>query len=185
MKDLDRVIGYTLSQVKDEAGLPIGAVLFFKDLTQVEQLEERERLRDRLASLGEMAAGIAHELKNPLAGIEVMAGLLRRQVPDRTDAQSLLADIMSEAKLANAIVVEMLSSCARFGCRSGTRELADVVHQAVTLAGEARAASHVTDRARGRAAAIEADFHQLCPGVHQPARERVPGAEAGAYRQRG
>ena len=111
LKDLDRVIGYTLSQVKDRTGdvdNVIGAVMFFKDLTQVEQREERERLRDRLASLGEMAAGIAHELKNPLAGIEVMAGLLRRQVPDSKDAQSLLADIMSEAKLANAIVVEML-----------------------------------------------------------------------------
>src|SRR6266852_6175232 len=80
LKDLDRVIGYTLSQVKDDDGTPIGAVLFFKDLTRVEKLEERERLRDRLASLGEMAAGIAHELKNPLAGIEVMAGLLRRQL---------------------------------------------------------------------------------------------------------
>ena len=108
LKDIDRVIGYTLSQVRDDQGEPIGAVMFFKDLTRVEQLEERERLRDRLASLGEMAAGIAHELKNPLAGIEVMAGLLRRQVPDSKDAQSLLADIMSEAKLANAIVVEML-----------------------------------------------------------------------------
>ena len=70
LKDTDRVIGYTLSVVKDDAGAPIGAVLFFKDLTQVEQQEEKERLRDRLASLGEMAAGIAHELKNPLAGIE-------------------------------------------------------------------------------------------------------------------
>ena len=90
LKDLDRVIGYTLSQVKDTDDV-IGAVMFFKDLTQVEQREERERLRDRLASLGEMAAGIAHELKNPLAGIEVMAGLLRRQVPDKKDAQSILA----------------------------------------------------------------------------------------------
>src|SRR5438067_2344823 len=106
LKDIDRVIGYTLSQVKDDGEQPIGAVMFFKDLTQVEQLEERERLRDRLASLGEMAAGIAHELKNPLAGIEVMAGLLRRQVSG--EAQSLIADIISEAKLANAIVVEML-----------------------------------------------------------------------------
>ena len=108
LKDLGRVIGYTLSRVKDDDGRAIGAVMFFKDLTQVEQLEERERLRDRLARLGEMAAGIAHELKNPLAGIEVMAGLLRRQVPDSPDAQSLLADIISESKLANAIVVEML-----------------------------------------------------------------------------
>src|SRR5207248_5930198 len=108
LKELGRVIGYTLSQVRDDRGEMIGAIMFFKDLTQVEQLEERERLRDRLASLGEMAAGIAHELKNPLAGIEVMAGLLRRQVSDSKDAQSLLADIISEAKLANATVVEML-----------------------------------------------------------------------------
>src|SRR6476646_9351485 len=41
LKDLNRVIGYTLSKVKDDRGTPIGAVLFFKDLTRVEQLEER------------------------------------------------------------------------------------------------------------------------------------------------
>src|SRR5262249_13210873 len=46
LKDLDRVIGYTLSQVRNENGDAIGAVMFFKDLTQVEQMEERERLRD-------------------------------------------------------------------------------------------------------------------------------------------
>ena len=123
-----------MSQVKDDDEVAIGAVLFFKDLTQVEQLEERERLRDRLASLGEMAAGIAHELKNPLAGIEVMAGLLRRQVPDSVDAQSLLADIISEAKLANAIVVEMLEFVRPIRLQVERTSLADVLHQAVTLA---------------------------------------------------
>ncbi len=134
LKDVDRVIGYTLSQVKGDDGEPTGAVLFFKDLTQVEHLEERERLRDRLASLGEMAAGIAHELKNPLAGIEVMAGLLRRQVPDSPDAQSLLADIMSEAKLANAIVVEMLEFVRPVRLQLEPTDVGDVLHQAVTLA---------------------------------------------------
>jgi signal transduction histidine kinase len=134
LKDIDRVIGYTLSQVKDDGGAAIGAAMFFKDLTQVEQLEERERLRDRLASLGEMAAGIAHELKNPLAGIEVMAGLLRRQVPESVDAQSLLADIMSEAKLANAIVVEMLEFVRPIRLQVERTDVGDVLHQAVTLA---------------------------------------------------
>ena len=42
---------------------------------------QRERLRDRLAAVGEMAAVMAHEIKNPLAGIEVLAGLLRRSGP--------------------------------------------------------------------------------------------------------
>src|SRR5213593_1699679 len=134
LRDLNRVIGYTLSQVKDESGTPIGAVMFFKDLTQVEQLEERERLRDRLAALGEMAAGIAHELKNPLAGIEVMAGLLRRQVADRADAQTLLADILSEAKLANAIVVEMLEFVRPVRLQMEHTDVGDVIQQAVTMA---------------------------------------------------
>jgi signal transduction histidine kinase len=134
LDDVDRVIGYTLSQVRDDGGVPIGAVMFFKDLTQVEQLEERERLRDRLASLGEMAAGIAHELKNPLAGIEVMAGLLRRQVPSSEDAQSLLADIISEAKLANAIVVEMLEFVRPIRLQVERTDVADVLRQSVTLA---------------------------------------------------
>src|SRR2546428_4237980 len=164
LKDLDRVIGYTLSQVRDDSGQPIGAVMFFKDLTQVEQLVERERLRDRLASLGEMAAGIAHELKNPLAGIEVMAGLLRRQVPASPDAQSLLADIISEAKLANAIVVEMLEFVRPIRLQVERTDVAAVLHQAITLA-ESKAT-------RGEVAIdvnlapdlpmIEGDQHQLC-----------------------
>jgi signal transduction histidine kinase len=163
LKDLDRVIGYTLSQVKDDAGAPIGAVLFFKDLTRVEQLEERERLRDRLASLGEMAAGIAHELKNPLAGIEVMAGLLRRQVPDSPDAQSLLADIMSEAKLANAIVVEMLEFVRPIRLQLEETDVADVLRQAISLAQTKATRGDVTVRVsvQPELPLIDADHHQL------------------------
>jgi signal transduction histidine kinase len=164
LKDLDRVIGYTLSQVKDQGGRAIGAVLFFKDLTQVEQLEERERLRDRLASLGEMAAGIAHELKNPLAGIEVMAGLLRRQVTESPDAQSLLADIISEAKLANAIVVEMLEFVRPIRLQVEQTDIADVLQQAVTLAeGQApRGEISLHVDVQPELPMIDGDAHQLC-----------------------
>jgi nitrogen-specific signal transduction histidine kinase len=164
LKDIDRVIGYTLSLVKDDGDRATGAVLFFKDLTQVEQLEERERLRDRLASLGEMAAGIAHELKNPLAGIEVMAGLLRRQVPDSPDAQSLLADIMSEAKLANAIVVEMLEFVRPIRLQVEQTDVPDVLHQAVTLAENKvpRGQIVVAVDIEPDLPAIHGDYHQLC-----------------------
>jgi len=165
LKDLDRVIGYTLSHVKDDpAGRPIGAVMFFKDLTLVEQREERERLRDRLASLGEMAAGIAHELKNPLAGIEVMAGLLRRQVPDRKDAQSTLADIISEAKLANEIVVEMLDFVRPVRLQVERTAIADVLHQAVLLAESktSRGCVAVTMDVPSGLPMIEGDYTQLC-----------------------
>ena len=164
LKGLDRVVGYTLSRVRDDGDEIVGAVMFFKDLTRVEQLEERERLRDRLASLGEMAARIAHELKNPLAGIEVMAGLLRRQVSDSKDAQSLLADIISEAKLANAIVVEMLEFVRPIRLQVEQTELSAVLHQAVTLAETKAKRGDVvlTVNLPTDIPAIDGDEHQLC-----------------------
>jgi signal transduction histidine kinase len=134
LKSTGKVIGYTLSQVRDNRGRVTGATLFFKDLTRVEQLEERERLRDRLAALGEMAAAIAHEVKNPLAGIEVMAGILKRQLVDSEDAQSILRDIIKEAKMANAIVLEVLDFVRPIRLQVERIALADVVQDAISMA---------------------------------------------------
>ena len=134
VKRTNKVIGYTLSQVRDRRGRITGATLFFKDLTRVEQLEERERLRDRLAALGEMAAAIAHEVKNPLAGIEVMAGLLKRQLADNEDAQSILKDIIKEAKMANAIVLEVLDFVRPIRLQVEDIRMDDVIRDAVAMA---------------------------------------------------
>ena len=164
LKSTGKVIGYTLSHVRDERGALMGIVVFFKDLTKVEQLEERERLRDRLASLGEMAAGIAHELKNPLAGIEVMAGLLRRQVSELPDAQSLVADILSEAKLANSIVVEMLEFVRPIRLQVEQTDVAEVLHQAVTTA-ESKATRGKVDLKLSidrSLPLVDGDHNQLC-----------------------
>ena len=134
LKSTGKVIGYTLSQVRDPRNRVTGATLFFKDLTRVEQLEERERLRDRLAALGEMAAAIAHEVKNPLAGIEVMAGILKRQLPESQDAQTILADIIKEAKMANAIVLEVLDFVRPIRLQVEHISLADVIRDAISMA---------------------------------------------------
>ncbi|MBI2186300.1 MAG: PAS domain-containing protein [Acidobacteria bacterium] len=128
-----KVIGYTLGLVRDDSGRVIGASMYFKDLTRVEQLEERERLRDRLAAVGEMAAAIAHEVKNPLAGIEVMAGLLRRKIAALPDAQALLTDIISEAKMANAIVQEVLEFVRPIRLQVEHTAVRDAVQSAVHL----------------------------------------------------
>jgi len=128
------VIGYTLSLVRDEVGGAVGAALFFKDLTQVEQMEERERLRDRLAAVGEMAAVMAHEIKNPLAAIEVVAGLLRRKAPQNEDVQALVKDIISEAKMANAIVQEVLAFVRPVRLQVDHTSLADAIARALVLA---------------------------------------------------
>ncbi|MGE5812982.1 MAG: two-component system sensor histidine kinase NtrB [Acidobacteriota bacterium] len=163
LKNTRKVIGYTLSHVDDRAGRRIGATLFFKDLTRVEQLEERERLRDRLAALGEMAAAIAHEVKNPLAGIEVMAGILRRQLASNPDAQSVLNDIINEAKMANAIVQDVLEFVRPIRLEVERVSLPAVVHDAVTMAESqfGRANTTVDVQLAPDLPAIQADDHQL------------------------
>jgi two-component system nitrogen regulation sensor histidine kinase GlnL len=157
LKSTGKVIGYTLSQVRDRRGRITGATLFFKDLTRVEQLEERERLRDRLAALGEMAAAIAHEVKNPLAGIEVMAGILKRQLPESPDAQAILGDIIKEAKMANAIVLEILDFVRPIRLQVEQILLADAVRDAISMA-----ESHVP---RGEVA-VDVSLAPDLPSIH-------------------
>jgi signal transduction histidine kinase len=163
LKPSNKVIGYTVTFVPDDNGVVVGAAMFFKDLTRVEQLEERERLRDRLAAVGEMAAVIAHEVKNPLAGIEVMAGLLRRKIPDAPDAQAVLTDIINEAKMANAIVQEVLDFVRPIRLQVEHTAVADAVQGAIQLAdtkarrGEVQVSVGIPEGLPQ----IQADQHQL------------------------
>jgi signal transduction histidine kinase len=162
IKPTDRVIGYTLALVRNDEGVTVGAAMFFRDLTRVEQLEERERLRDRLAAVGEMAAAIAHEVKNPLAGIEVMAGLLRRKMTD-ADAQTVLTDIITEAKMANAIVQEVLDFVRPIRLLVERTSIEDAVHAAIQLADSKadRGGIDVTVAMPPALPQIQADQYQL------------------------
>jgi signal transduction histidine kinase len=164
LKSTGRVIGYTLAHIRDEIGEVTGAALFFKDLTHVEQLEERERLRDRLAALGEMAAAMAHELKNPLAGIEVMAGLLRRKVHDIPDAQAIITDIINEAKMANSTVVEMLDYVRPVRLERGRTALGPVLQTAVSMAESKAQRGDIAVEVvvPGDLPPIQGDEYQLC-----------------------
>jgi signal transduction histidine kinase len=163
VKSTGRVIGYTLCLVCDPQGRATGAMLLFKDLTRVEQLEERERLRDRLAALGEMAAAIAHEVKNPLAGIEVLAGLLKRRLPEGGEPQALLNEIIQEAKMANVIVLEVLEFVRPIRLLVEPVALGRVVEEAIGMAESLvpRRQIEVSTDVPPDLVAVDADAHQL------------------------
>ncbi|HET9372488.1 MAG TPA: ATP-binding protein [Vicinamibacterales bacterium] len=163
LRKTGRSVGYTLSHIQDDERQTIGATLFFKDLTRVEQIEERERLRDRLAALGEMAAAIAHEVKNPLASIEVMAGVLKRQLVNQGEALETLNDIIKEAKMANAIVVEVLEFVRPIQLQVERVGLEAVIKDSITLAEGKRRRGTITIESRFGEDVPEllADPHQL------------------------
>jgi signal transduction histidine kinase len=163
LRKTGRAIGYTLSRIHDDQGVLVGATLFIKDLTRVEQMEERDRLRDRLAALGEMAAAIAHEVKNPLASIEVMAGVLKRQLSEQPEALETLSDIIKEAKMANAIVVEVLEFVRPIQLQVDRTSLTEVLKDSITLAEGKRRRGAVSIRTSLAPEVPEllADSHQL------------------------
>lgn len=92
----ESTIGFTLSPVRDEQSRVCGAAMIFRDLTPFERMGEQDRLRERLAALGQMAADLAHEIRNPLAGMQVVAGLLKRRLADRPDDRALVDQIVGE-----------------------------------------------------------------------------------------
>jgi signal transduction histidine kinase len=96
--ELESTIGFTLTPVRNPQGEVRGAAIIFRDLTPFERMGEQERLHERLAALGQMAAGLAHEIRNPLASMEIVTGLLKRRLADREDEHALVTQLQSEAR---------------------------------------------------------------------------------------
>ncbi len=89
-------------------GERVGTIVVLRDLTSVRELEAAVRHADRLSSLGTLAAGLAHEIKNPLGGIKGAAQLLEMELPDDSELQEHIRVVLKEVKRVNRIVEELL-----------------------------------------------------------------------------
>ena len=101
-------LGFSQSILKDPGGEEIGLILIFQDLTEFRQMQDQVRRMDRLAVAGELAAGIAHEIKNPLASLSGSIQMLRDEVNFGPMQQRLMDITMREAERLNALVNEFL-----------------------------------------------------------------------------
>ena len=100
-------LGFNTALLKDRQGKSLGVILSFSDLTEVKRLQEQVELKERLTALGEMSAGIAHELRNPMA---VIAGYLNLLAKKQDDAgQAVIKDIQAEISGMNRIISDLLT----------------------------------------------------------------------------
>lgn len=91
-------VGFTLSPLTASDAERVGWILVFQDLTAWKRLQEELRIKDRMAAIGELAAGIAHEIGNPLAAISGSVQLLASAVPATEDQSRLLEIILRESQ---------------------------------------------------------------------------------------
>jgi PAS domain S-box-containing protein len=100
-------LGFNTAVLADRQGEALGVILSFSDLTEVKRLQEQIELRERLIALGEMSAGIAHELRNPMAVISGYLNLLAKKID--TAGQAIIRDITGEINGMNRIIGDLLT----------------------------------------------------------------------------
>ena len=101
-----------------------------------EELGEKNRLlerKNRLAALGEMAAGLAHEIRNPLGGIQLYASLLMKDLADQPPAQQIVSKISAGVKRLEALVSQVLQFGREMACNACPMDLAETVGQMIEL----------------------------------------------------
>lgn len=101
-------LGFSTSLLKDSENNLLGAVEVFFDLSNIKKLEEEIARVQTLAALGEMAATVAHEVKNPLGGISGFADLLYRDTEEQDPRKSYVKKIIEGVEILNRIVMNLL-----------------------------------------------------------------------------
>jgi two-component system sensor histidine kinase PilS (NtrC family) len=91
-------VGFSLAELQNADGVTTGAIVIFQDLTPWRRLEEEVRLKDRMAAVGTLAAGLAHEIGNPLAAISGSVQMLSRSADEESPHGRLLGILLKESQ---------------------------------------------------------------------------------------
>jgi len=108
---LDKILSLSTSPLLSKDGEKIGMIAIFEDITRVKQLEEKLSISTRLAALGEMAAGVAHQIRNPLGVMKVSAEMLRDDfnvVNNDTNYNRITHMMINEIDTLNLVIRNLL-----------------------------------------------------------------------------
>jgi two-component system sensor histidine kinase PilS (NtrC family) len=176
-------IGLTASTlILPEGGT--GYIWSFQDVTDVRRLERDARLRQRLAAVGEMAAGIAHEIRNPLASMSGSIQVLRQELPLSEDQAQLMDIVLKESERLNDTIRSFLAyarpqrtSMARLDMRKMLQDTALLLRNSAEVQPH-----HVIDvEVPAEPVWCEADENQIRQIVWNLATNGVRAMAAGGY----
>jgi two-component system, NtrC family, sensor histidine kinase PilS len=101
-------IGLTAAHLETPGG-DVGLLFTFQDVTKIKKLERDNTIQQRLAAVGEMAAGIAHEIRNPLASMSGSIQILRQELPLSNEQEQLMDIVLRESERLNTTIRSFLA----------------------------------------------------------------------------
>lgn len=138
-------------------GKTIGALAIFQDITQIKLLEEKLRQADRLAALGTLSAGLAHEIKNPLSAIKTFVQLLPQKIGNPSFMEKFNTTVPREIDRINHLVEDLLELTRRRVRPPVDLNVDSLIHQVVDLHGE---------ELKRRQVALEVRLAEGIPPIH-------------------
>jgi two-component system sensor histidine kinase PilS (NtrC family) len=101
-------LGFSISPLTDPEGSLIGHTLIFQDITKFKEMEEQMKRMDKMAAVGVLAAGMAHEIRNPLASLSGSIQMLKSELALDDQQQHLMEITLRESERLNALITDFL-----------------------------------------------------------------------------
>ena len=128
-----RILGMSCSPLRDREERLIGWLVLFQDLSPIKQMEEMAKNRERMAVIGEMAAGLAHEIRNPLASLSGAIQMLQEELSLSQDHQLLMDIALRETERLNTLLTDFLSFARPKNVQSERYVLIELVREVTFL----------------------------------------------------
>ena len=141
---------FTRTAVRDDSGKYIGSSVVLKDVTVTRNLERQLADAEHLATLGELSAGLAHEVKNPLAGIKGAIDVIRDTLPGTDQHREILGDVLHEVSRIDQIVRDLLNYAKPRLPSHGDINLEEVAQRMVAMARQSAKGDPITIRLEAR-----------------------------------
>jgi two-component system sensor histidine kinase HydH len=139
------------SLLADEGGKHLGYVILFKDLTEVRALRREIERSQRLASVGRLAAGVAHEIRNPLSSIKGFATYFKQRYQDVAEDQQTADIMIQEVDRLNRVVSQLLEFARPVSVSPKPTSFGDLITDSVKLIQQQARAKQITVHTRNSA----------------------------------
>ncbi|MFQ5706483.1 MAG: PAS domain S-box protein [bacterium] len=126
-------VGFTVTPRMDNLNHRVGTIISFRDITQIKQMQAEVQRMDRLASMGVLASGIAHEIRNPLAGIKTIAQTLEEEIEPDDSRREYLSRIVRQVNRMDDLLKTIFSYAKPRQPDRKYHRLQEIVQEAVAL----------------------------------------------------
>lgn len=129
-------IGFTATDRIDNNGNKVGTILSFRDISDLKQMQTEVIRMDRLASLGVLASGIAHEIKNPLAGIKTMAQACEEEFEEGDPRSEYLVRIVRQVNRLDDLLKTFFAYARPRPPDKKPHDIRDILREVINLVGK-------------------------------------------------